>query len=49
MKQNKNIVINYLKEISGGDYFKIKVKRNNSNGTPSFAFYKPISKFKLRD
>jgi len=48
MKQNKNIVINYLKEISGGEYFKIKVKRNNTTGTASFAFYKPVSKFKVK-
>lgn len=48
MINKKNIVINYPKEISGGETFIISSKRNNTDQTYSFNFYKPISKFQIK-
>lgn len=47
MKNKKNIVLENLRPISGGDAFCISSKRNNATQTFSVTFYKPISKFKI--
>ncbi len=45
-KEKSNISLLKLKPISGIGSIDITSKRHNSTTTPSFSFYKSISKFK---